>query len=218
MGASLQLWLLRKEHKNRDKMEEELKIYIDAIKGMEPNMEMGSKYIPNKYRIPKLFGEGMGFLLEKFTKDWDSSGKIVDRPSLEALYKLLNFGPEVMALYENFDPRCQAQILYDKYKEKYVKGHLCSSINESKLDDCQKVIYNELNKEMSYTTEFSVMHRLGCENTDIRDVLVSNGFFSDECFIPKEEMEEMAEKKLTDKMFDVIDTLLADILLKNKEE
>ena len=120
-------------------MEEELKMYIDAIKGMEPNIEMCSKYIPKKYCVSKLFGESVDFLVEKFIEDWDSSGRIVDKYALEALYKLLNFGPEVMALYEGFDPRCQAQILYDKYKEKYVKAKMCERINETNLDDCEKV-------------------------------------------------------------------------------
>ena len=199
-------------------MEEELKVYIDAIKGMEPDLKMCSKYIPKKYCISKLFGESVEFLIENFTKDWDSSGRTVDKHSLEALYKLLNFGPEVMALYEGFDPRCQTQVLYDKYEEKYVKGKLCSRINESKLDDCQMVIYDELNKELSYTIDFSVMHRLGCENTDIRDVLVSNGIMSERCFVPKDKIEEMTEKELTDKMYEVIDTLIAESMLKNKEE
>lgn len=176
-----------------------IKFCIDAIKGSCINRTFCAKYIPKKYIVVSNNGDNLTFKVEKFINDW-SKEKTVNESTLKALYQIITGDDVAISLYNNFEPRCSIQILFDKYEDEFVEKRtgVCIKI------ETKNGLADALSCEVSDYINFGLLHSLGCENKEIKKILVENNILDERCFITKEEMEKLNEKIQTKKLFDTI--------------
>lgn len=175
------------------------KYYIDAIKGACLNRTFCAKYIPQKYIIVSNNGDNLTFDVEKFVNDW-SNENTISEITLKALHKIIT-GDDVAAfLYNDFDPRCTIQILFDKCEQEYIQKRMDNYVQVEK----EKGLSEAMSCMLSDCINFGILHRLGCMNKKVRKALVENNTFNELCFVSKEKMEELNEKLKTEKLFDTI--------------
>lgn len=181
---------------------DDIKYLFDAIKGATLNRTFCAKYIPKKYIVFSNNGEDLTFDVEKFVNDCGKENTI-NESTLKALYQIITGDEVAVSLYNNFEPRCPIQILFDKCEDEYVKKRIDTYIEiESK-----KGLEDALSCEVGDYINFGILHRLGCENKEIKKVLVENGMLDKRCFMTKEKMEKLNEKLKTEKLFNTITQL-----------
>lgn len=180
----------------------DIKYFIDAIKGACLNRTFCAKYIPKKYIVVSNNGDNLTFNVKKFVNDW-SNENTINESTLKALHKIITGDDVAVSLYNNFEPRCPIQILFDKCEDEYVKKRIDTYLEiESK-----KGLEDALSCEVGDYINFGILHGLGCENKEIKKVLVENGILDERCFITKEKMEKLNEKLKTEKLFNTITQL-----------
>lgn len=103
-------------------------------------------------------------------------------------------------MYNNFEPRCSVQILLDKYEDAFIEKRTGVHIKI----ETKKGLEDALSCEVSEYINFGLLHSLGCENEEIKKILVENDILDERCFITKEEIEKSNEKIQTKKLFDTI--------------
>ena len=140
--------------------------------------------------------------MEKFVNDW-SKENTINESTLKALRQIITGDEVAVSLYNNFEPRCPIQILFDKCEDEYVKKRTDDYIKV----ETEKGLVDALSREVSDYINFGILHRLGCENKEIKKILVENGILDELCFVSKEMMEESNEKLQMEKLFNTITQL-----------
>lgn len=179
-----------------------IKYCTDAIKGACLNRTFCAKYIPKKYIVVSNNGDNLTFNVEKFINDW-SKENTINESTLKALYQIITGDDVAVSLYNNFEPRCSIQILFDKYEDEFVEKRtgISIKIETKRLADG---LADALSCEINDFINFGLLHSLGCENKDFKKILVENNILDERCFVSKERMEELNEEIQTKKLFDAI--------------
>lgn len=175
------------------------KYYIDAIKGATLNRTFCSKYIPKKYIVVSNNGDNLTFNVEKFVNDW-SNENTINENTLKALHKIIIGDDVATFFYNNFDPRCTIQILFDKCEQEYVQKRMDNYVQMEK----EKGASEAMSCALSDYINFGILHSLGCMYKNVRKVLVENNILNELCFVSKERMEELNEKLKTEQLFNTI--------------
>lgn len=191
-------------------MVNEYELYSCAINGTNMYGEL-CKYLPKKYCLysdngDMLYKFNLSVCISDFNnrlKTEQTNEKLVS--FLKAVFGLIQFTPKVLDMYENFDPRCEEEKIYDKCKQKYVDEQLEKQVLTSK--NFADAWAESMSNEFTSIIDFGILHKLGCMYEEVKDALVKRELLDEQCFISQKTMEERSEKNKEDKFFEIIDFL-----------